>query len=223
MPVYNCVFNDMEDFLGRCNDLPSGRERAAVINACGPANRSILRRALEAAHAKLRTYYGLTRAGMYNIALILDPRLRMAYSRANRWEARFVTGAKRAVLEAMRAYGTEAPSPDSSEIEARLGRMRGQIFGGLKEGQAQEESELGHYLAGPTADAETGVLQWWAQHASMYPRLARIARDYLAIPATSVPAERVFSSGSDLITKKRGSLSEDIIRFCICLSSWLRE
>jgi hypothetical protein len=231
VPVYNCVFNDIEDFLGRCNgnDLPSGRERAAAINACSPANRNTLRRALEAAHAKLRTYHGLIRAAMYDIALILDPRLRAAYFRANGWERQFVAGAKNAVLRAMRACGTEPPPPDSTDIEARLGRMRGQTFVGLKEAQAQEESKLSHCLshclAGSAADANTDLLKWWEQHASMYSRLARIARDYLAIPATSAPAdaEPVFSGASNLITKKRGSLSEDVIRVCVSLNSWLRE
>jgi hypothetical protein len=84
-----------------------------------------------------------------------------------------------------------------------------------------EESELERYLAAPTIDIHTDILGWWKQNAGAYPRLARIARDYLAIPATSAPAERVFSCGADLIAKKRGSLSEDTIQACMCLDSWL--
>ena len=36
-----------------------------------------------------------------------------------------------------------------------------------------------------------------------YPIIARIARDYLAIPATSATSKSVFSIGGDIITKKR--------------------
>ena len=38
--------------------------------------------------------------------------------------------------------------------------------------------------------------------------------------ATSVPIERVFSGGTDLITSKRCSLSTDVVRACMCLKSW---
>jgi len=36
-------------------------------------------------------------------------------------------------------------------------------------------------------------LVWWKQNATCYPYLASLARKYLTIPATSVPAERAFS------------------------------
>jgi len=38
--------------------------------------------------------------------------------------------------------------------------------------------------------------------------------------ATSVPVERAFSGGADLISVKRCSLKADTIRACMCLKSW---
>ena len=38
--------------------------------------------------------------------------------------------------------------------------------------------------------------------------------------ATSVPIERVFSRGADLVAPKRCSLSGDVITTCMCLKSW---
>jgi hypothetical protein len=69
----------------------------------------------------------------------------------------------------------------------------------------------------------TDVLQWWREKASEYPCLAAVAGDYLAIPATSAPVERVFSSGTDLVQDKSGSLKEETIRVCMCLKSWLKD
>ena len=65
------------------------------------------------------------------------------------------------------------------------------------------------------------VLSWWKRHQSIYPTLARMARDYLAIPATSASSERLFSSGKLLITDNRNSLGEYTIEAVECLKCWL--
>ena len=39
----------------------------------------------------------------------------------------------------------------------------------------------------------TDILQWWKDHGARYPKLAKHAKTFLAIPATSVPSESVFS------------------------------
>jgi hAT family C-terminal dimerisation region len=101
-----------------------------------------------------------------------------------------------------------------------MDEMSEQIFGGMKRRRVQGEDEFERYLSAPTASPNTNALEWWRQHVGDYPYLARVARDYLAIPATSVPAERVFSVEADLITKKRGSLHDDTIQECACLCSW---
>lgn len=54
-----------------------------------------------------------------------------------------------------------------------------------------------------------------------YPSLGKMARDYLAVPATSASIERIFSSGKDLVTDKRGSLAPETIRECLCLKAWM--
>ena len=48
-----------------------------------------------------------------------------------------------------------------------------------------------------------------------------MARDYLAIPATSASSERLFSSGKHLITDSRNRLNQETIQACECLKSWL--
>ena len=52
-------------------------------------------------------------------------------------------------------------------------------------------------------------LEWWKEHKSKFVRLAQLARKYLAIPATSAPSERLFSSAGLTIAKERARLTQD--------------
>ncbi len=46
---------------------------------------------------------------------------------------------------------------------------------------------------------------------------------FLLYIGTSIPVERVFSGGSDLITKRRSSLNSESIQACMCLKNWIRK
>ncbi|CAB4445822.1 unnamed protein product [Rhizophagus irregularis] len=80
-----------------------------------------------------------------------------------------------------------------------------------KKRRSTNENELELFLGYPVLSAEINILEWWKLNEPQYPYLAVIARDYLTIPATSVPVERAFSSGTDLVTQKRCSLSAETI------------
>jgi hypothetical protein len=61
------------------------------------------------------------------------------------------------------------------------------------------------------------VIQYWKVKQFDYPILARIAKDHLAIPATSALSESVFSQGGDIITKKRNRLNKESVQILVCL------
>ena len=69
------------------------------------------------------------------------------------------------------------------------------------------KQELLEYLNDDLLDRDCCPLQWWAKHQLRYPSVAAPARELLAVPATSVPGERLFSKAGDVITKKRNSLA----------------
>jgi len=47
---------------------------------------------------------------------------------------------------------------------------------------------------------------------SKYPILARLARIYLAVPATSTPSERLFSDAGNLLTSKRSRINAELFK-----------
>jgi hypothetical protein len=63
------------------------------------------------------------------------------------------------------------------------------------------------YFNAPLAEDGTNVLKYWKVHQFDYPILAAMAKDYLTVQASSVPSERAFSSGTDLVTADRCSLT----------------
>lgn len=85
------------------------------------------------------------------------------------------------------------------------------------------DDEITRYYDCPDASENTLPLVWWNAHKEEYPRLAKMARDYLAIMATSVPCENLFSIAGATITKKRNRLSTDSVRAFLCLKSWLEQ
>jgi hypothetical protein len=50
------------------------------------------------------------------------------------------------------------------------------------------------------------LINFLQKNGASYPTLRRIALDYLACPASSVPCERLFSAGGEIATKRRARL-----------------
>jgi hypothetical protein len=50
---------------------------------------------------------------------------------------------------------------------------------------------------------DTDPLEFWFVNKTKFINLSKMARDFLCIPATSVPVECIFSQAGDLISKKR--------------------
>ena len=88
--------------------------------------------------------------------------------------------------------------------------------------QAKKEFELYCTDDDPSGVENKDVLAWWKCKSKKYPNLSRMARDYLAIPATSTSSERLFSSGKHMISDTRNSLSPSTIQACQCLKSWIK-
>ena len=198
-----------------------------------PSTPRAIKAAANAALDKLKEYYSGAGIEVYAAATILDPHLKLDYYHDNEWEEKWIKEAWDAFSNAYARYRVP-PKPDvRGRPSTELG---GKVGGGddnydedaisaahmYKRRRTAERDELQDYLKLPPVTPETDTLQWWKVNAAAYPGLAAMARDYLAIPATGAPVERVFSGGTDLVQPKRGALGKTIIKICMCLKSWLK-
>lgn len=69
------------------------------------------------------------------------------------------------------------------------------------------KAEFDKFFQVPDIELSEDPLQWWRDNKVRFPRMACLARKYLCVPATSVPSERIFSCGGNVISDKRCSLS----------------
>jgi hypothetical protein len=208
--IYSYLLRKLEGLLGLRDDPDGGQDNAAIINQCDSATKEVLMKAIRAAYDKIRAYHEKVRADMYPISTILDPRVNLGYYQRRNPE--MAADAKRVFQRAMEAYEPTAP-PSEQSIPADFLLFQDKQEEDLRDMQGGLEA---YFLS--TAPRSTDVLGWWKEHSDRHPRLVRMARDYLAIPATSAPAERVFSRAGDLITDRRGSLSDATIQACMFLN-----
>ncbi|XP_030012474.1 zinc finger BED domain-containing protein 1-like [Sphaeramia orbicularis] len=172
-----------------------------------------------------------TTNNLLDMATLVDPRFKTAYMKEERVE--FIK--MRATAELVDMVGATAPesaqtaaassSPPAAEDDPELPhptkktkkslgsyfRKAGQATTHSQPSRASIELELSMYLQALGPDSETDPLEWWKQHEMNFPLVARLAKKYLCIPATSSSSERAFSASGNIITCKRSCLKPNTV------------
>ncbi|GBC12853.2 zinc finger BED domain-containing protein RICESLEEPER 2-like [Rhizophagus irregularis DAOM 181602=DAOM 197198] len=185
--------------------------------------------AANAAWNKLYEYYNKASEETHYIATILDPRWKIKYFKD--WE-----DGENGDDNLYYKNAKEMFTRKFDEYHSIYYPVSGTLNNNLDEDEDSEDSlfpvpkqfrnnnghdELNSYFNSTPEPGTINVLEWWKGHKSNYPTLAKMARNYLSIPATSAPVERLFSESGNLITPERNRLRSDIIRAIMCLRSWL--
>ncbi|KAM0906297.1 hypothetical protein ACQ4PT_016860 [Festuca glaucescens] len=85
------------------------------------------------------------------------------------------------------------------------------------------KSELDTYLD-ESCEEDTldfDVLGWWKKSAVKFPILSSMARDFLAIPLSTVASESAFSCGGRILGDTRSSLAPEMLQALVCAKDWL--
>ncbi|TQE08508.1 hypothetical protein C1H46_005814 [Malus baccata] len=88
-------------------------------------------------------------------------------------------------------------------------------------------NDLDRYLLDPMEgeeEANFDILNWWRVNGlSKYLILARVAKEILAIPVSTIASESSFSTSGRIIDPYRSSLSPKMVEALICTQNWLRS
>jgi hypothetical protein len=112
-------------------------------------------------------------------------------------------------------------STEHSDVESRL----------LKRLQPRNQpllSDIDRYLNSPRVNINdmkdpNWLCNWWRINKGEYPRMAAAARDYLAIPASEVPVDRLSNAGRDILGIRRHSMNSETMRMLILMDNVYRK
>ncbi|GBM95270.1 hypothetical protein AVEN_199268-1 [Araneus ventricosus] len=146
---------------------------------------------------------------LLRLSSFCDPRFRLSYVE-NAEET------KKIALERMSSLYTECPNSSNCGERAVKQPKKGleklleddEETEGLDDflPSSKAETELKNYLSMPKVGLNENPLTWWKLNEHNFPVIKVLAKTYLAIQGSSVPSERIFSTGGNVITKHRASL-----------------
>lgn len=107
-----------------------------------------------------------------------------------------------------------------------MAELFGELFTTQEQGTKSKvkviEEEVTSYREVDCIPLDADPLTWWKTKELIYPHVAMLARRYLAVPGTSVPSERVFSTAADIVTASRSVLTADNVDRLIFLKKNLK-
>lgn len=151
----------------------------------------------------------------YLLSTILDPRIKNLNDKVEEEEM-----LRKKYDECKENYSptpivSRASSPTLFETSTTIYEPR--LFEIFKQDIPQSPDEVTEYLKEDKIKFDQNPFEWWADKKSKYPVLSRMARIYLAVPATSTPSERLFSDAGNLLTSKRSKINSELFKRMIFL------
>ncbi|XP_077411679.1 E3 SUMO-protein ligase ZBED1-like isoform X2 [Vanacampus margaritifer] len=160
---------------------------------------------------------------LLDMATLLDPRFKTAYIKQERIDLMKTRAAAEIELlvaggeTAAPAFAIPAPSADECELPTakKAKKSLSSYFkkasapncqGTSKPSRTSIELDLIMYLQTADLDPEEDPRIWWRQHEVNFPLVAKLAKKYLCIPATSFPSEQIFGASESMMSWKRSCL-----------------
>jgi hypothetical protein len=193
--------------------------------------------ALTAGLVKFDEYY--QRAGISNahiMAMVLNPSSKMGYLKKHNLFSEVEDVVLTCFLQRYDNLHEHAATTSTRICKPSTSNKSGQEFGRMNiddtDSESDEDGDPGRpwlnewatYLNSNEVIPEgMGMVQWWGIHGQRYPTWRSLARDYLAIMASSVSCESTFSATGITTSKRRDRVKGDIVEALQCLRSSVHQ
>jgi hAT family C-terminal dimerisation region len=149
---------------------------------------------------------------IYAKATILDPRYKRVHFKRAVCAANAVQAITREVMDDSNNVAIDPPSNEATPSTLWESHDKMVQMAELSEKNDDSQNvadEIHHYLSAKLKPRDTNPLEFWRENCLRYKFLHKVANKYLAIVATSVPAERLFSNAGDIMRPERNQLSDE--------------
>ncbi|XP_062858504.1 E3 SUMO-protein ligase ZBED1-like [Trichomycterus rosablanca] len=179
----------------------------------------------------INTFDNLESSTLVSLATLLDPRFKAigfhspekAQNAARKLTAECAALVRQTRVETLSDHSpqpaTSAQNPSSSASNLWSSFDRDAALARAHRNHTSDATiEVQRYLSDPPLQRSDDPLAYWNEHKNVYPHLFLLAKQYLCIPASSVPCERVFSKAGEVVSKKRNRLSPKTVEKLLFLN-----
>jgi hypothetical protein len=152
----------------------------------------------------------------YLISTILDPRIKCMNEEDENEAEEMLRRKYEEYKDDYLPTPIESRSASPTPIETTIYQPK--LFAIFEQNQPRRASdEVTEYLREDKIPFDQNPFEWWASKKSKYPILTKMARIYLATPATSTPSERLFSDAGNLLSAKRTRMDPELFKHIMFL------
>ncbi|CAB5383759.1 unnamed protein product [Rhizophagus irregularis] len=193
----------------------SEQPKRRKININTPQNCTDLEKRVKAALYRSMNHYWEVPQEQGMLAALLDPRFIELRFASNSLRIRTQEQLKSAYQEMKNLTSNEDQESELQPVSSNSLLVR------MFQNDAISIDEVANYLALPKIHHDDCPLTWWRINKTRFPVLSKLARKYLAIPATSTLSERLFSEAGNVMTIKRTQLAPNMLENLVfCKKNW---
>ena len=211
----NTAFDDDVGYEDAPDDEPiTERPKRRKININTPQDCTNLEKHVKAALYQSINHYWDVPQEQGMLAALLDPRFK---------ELKFASDSLRIKTQEQLndAYQNMRNLTDEDQEAILQPVSSNSLLARIFQNNDTHVDEVTSYLALPKVHHDDCPLLWWKTNKTRFSVLLKVARKYLAIPATSTLSERLFSEAGNVMIIKRTQLAPNILENLVfCKKNW---